>query len=891
MKLSGPEYQLDLNPAHRREFVQKCNALLKSARDKHVKDCHRHGGAEASRRYAEDMDAILSGIYDWLVAETRLPPQDYERVAIIAQGGYGRGQLNLYSDIDLFIAMPEKPVPAEQAFVKSFLYVLWDLNKLDLGHATKSVSEGLQAIGTDLDSTTALIQMRLVAGNRAAMDDLSTKLAAALRGANRKWFIDAKVAERERRHEKYGSSVYLLEPNIKDGEGGLRDIHSLQWLAYVLLGSASLDVLVEKGVLAAHELKALVDGMDFILALRTVLHSLEARKIDVLTAEKQPGVAKALGYKSDAKLLAEERMMKDYYLSARAVDRYARKAARVLKVRARSVLGGMFDAMRRRSVDGDYYSKSGVLFLKRPDEKFFPDDPARVMEGFWLAASTGLVMSEELKDRVVAARAATNTEDFRESPRCRDAFMRILGLRRGVSEALHQMHDTGILIDYMPEFEKLFCLVRIDHYHRYTVDEHLIKTVEMSEALVNNEAGQRPELVEAAQGIGRRDLLNLALLLHDIGKGEGHGHVLRGAILSQKMTQRMGLPPEDQEVVRQLILQHLKMVHVSQRRDLDDPHVIRDMANAVPDPELLSMLYVLSHCDTRAVGPNVWTDWKASLMQDLYRKTILALEGKDPIAQLDEGAHHLLVEELGSQAGDQADAEKIENFVTNAAQKYLSCVPAAKMAKHMRMLESLTKDNRIVWEVSEPEGMNYTEITAVSYDVPGFLSHMCGALSSKDINILSVQVYSSKDGYAVDTFQVTDLRGDRLPHGFRLERLRHDLNNVLRGKAKVGDVFPRRVRKHPLRPELTALKPVQVIFDNEGSPNFTLLEVKTYDRPGLLYDVTSTCAELGYYIHLAMITTEAYRVVDVFYITDLENNKLEPPQMKKLQVALEQVIL
>ncbi len=887
---SLPEFQLDLNPDRRREFAQELNRRLAAARAHHVRLCHEKGGRKSCSRLAADMDEILRSVYDWLVEETRPGRNEYGRLAVVAQGGYGRAVMNLHSDVDLLFLMPENPTPVEQGFVRSFLYLLWDLNKLDLGYAVKRPTEALQAVGLDLDSTTALINLRLVAGNQGAVDDLVARLEKQVRGPGRKWFVESKIAEARNRREKYGSSVYLLEPNLKDGEGGLRDIHSLQWLSYVLLGSSSLETLVEKGVWEKEELARVEQAMDFVLAARTLLHEAEGRKVDMLTFDKQPSVAKALGYRSDEQLLAEEKMMKDYYLNARSVDRYSQKATRILTVRARSLLGGMMDVIRRRSVDRNYHTKGGVLFLRDGRAGLFQGEPWRAMECFWVAANQGVVLSEELKDSLIAAHGVTDTDDFRESAKCRDYFMKVLGLKKGAAQGIHAMHETGILGDYMPEFRKLFCLARIDHYHRYTVDEHLIKTLEVSEALLSGAPDQRAELVQAARSVKRWDLLNLSLLLHDIGKGEGHGHVLRGAILSQNMTQRMGLEPDEQEVVRQLILQHLRMAHISQRRDLEDPNVIGQMAAHVPDPELLKMLYLLTYCDTRAVGPNTWSDWKAMLLYDLFRKTTLVLEGKNPIAAVSDEMRARLAREIGEIAGDGADPERIEQFVNNAPPKYLSLNPPEKMTRHMAMLEHLDEENRIYWEIEEPPGMNYTEITAVSFDRPGFMSCVCGALSSKDVNILSVQVFSTKDGFAIDTFQVTDLRGNKLPHGFRLDRLRTDLNQVLLKKVKVTEKFPVRRKGKSARPDFSAVKPSQILFDHESTPDFTIVEVKTYDRPGLLYEITNACAENGNYIHLAMITTEAYRVVDVFYLTDFEFNKLDPPQVKKLQKALEPIL-
>lgn len=884
------EYQLDLNPAKRRQFLDECNRKLQAIREAQVRIIVDRQGIKASRDFSDAIDELLKSMCIWLTQNSAAEPQLEDRIAIVAQGGYGRGQMNPYSDIDLLILMPDHPKPGEQAFVKSLLYLLWDLNKVELGHATKRVPEATECIGLDLDSTTALLELRLLFGSERMVNQVSSRVAKQVRGSAQKWFVESKLNESRNRKEKYGSSIYLLEPNVKEGEGGLRDVHSLKWLSYAVNDSSNLEALVERDILNKEELQAMHHAMDFLLSIRSALHMAEGRKIDALSFDKQPVVARALVYESDEVLLAEEKMMKDYYLQARVIDRYTLKATRIMTAKSHTMVGGVLEAMRRRSLNETYYVRGGLLYQKKPGANDFRKDPVRVMDAFWTAVHVGVHLSEDLKQTIEECHDVTDTDDFRKSPRVRDIFMEIMSQRSGAGPAMHAMHETGVLANYMPEFRKLFCLVRIDHYHRYTVDEHLIKTLYELELLYQTGAGQRPELATEARKVKRWDLLNLSLLLHDIGKGEGHGHVLRGAIISQKMTQRMGLHPDDQEVVRQLILQHLKMVHISQRRDLEDPTVIAEMAGTVPDLELLRMLYILTYCDTRAVGPGAWSDWKGMLLYDLYRKTVMFLEGNNPIHPMDEAARNNVQTQVIAAANGALTPEDVAQFINNATPKYLSSITPPHIVQHISMQKSINDENRVAWHVDESTDMNYTEITTVGLDVRGLLSMICGALSSKDINILSLQAFSTKDGYAIDVFQVTDLRGNMLPQGFRLDRLRQELNNVLQKRKTVAEAFPIRKRKLNAQRDVAVVKPTQVILNNDSSPDFTILEVKAYDRPGLLYDITRVCDEQAYYIHLAMITTEAYRVVDVFYITDLEFNKLSLAQTKKLRAGLEEII-
>lgn len=885
------EFQLDLNPEKRRQFIADSNAHLQQARAEQTQFISEKKGREAARIFSLAIDELLQNICQWLTENSPTDPTIADRIAIVAQGGYGRGQMNPFSDIDLLILMPDSPTPGEQAFVKSFLYLLWDLSKFELGHATKRVQEATECIGQDLDSTTALLELRLIYGSRPMLEQVERKVSQLVRGPAQKWFIVSKLNESRNRKEKFGGSIYLLEPNVKEGEGGLRDVHSLKWLSYSILQSSNLEALVQKDVLRPHELAAMGEALDFHLSIRTALHLAEGRKLDALSFTKQPEVARALGYESDSQLLAEEKMMKDYYLHARVIDRYSLKATRAMTTKARGVVGGVLEAMRRRSLNDIYYIRTGLLYQKAPDAAWYRKTPWRIMDAFRTAAVARVQLSEDLKQTLEECHDVTDTDAFRADPHVRDLFMEVMAQKSGAGPTVHAMHETGILADYMPEFRKLFCLVRIDHYHRYTVDEHLIKTLYELEDLVSTGAGQRPELVQEARNVQRHDLLNLSLLLHDIGKGEGHGHVLRGAIISQKMTQRMGLPPEDQEVVRQLILQHLKMVHISQRRDLEDPTVIAEMAGTVPDLELLKMLYILTYCDTRAVGPGAWSDWKGMLLSDLYRKTVLFLQGQNPIPPMDAAARERLQAEVRSAAPAEITDGQIAQFLNNAPPKYLTTMTPPQIARHIQMQQQLDDQKNLVsWHVDEPKGLNYTEITAMALDVRGLLSILCGALSSKDINILSLQAFSTKDGHAIDVFQVTDLRGNPLPEGFRLDRLKQEITNVLLKKKTPAEAFPMRTRARQPERDVSVVKPAQIILNSDSSPDFTILEVKAYDRPGLLYDITRIANEHGCYIHLAIITTEAYRVVDVFYITDLEFNKLSQSQMRKLEKNLEEIL-
>jgi [protein-PII] uridylyltransferase len=482
-----------------------------------------------------------------------------------------------------------------------------------------------------------------------------------------------------------------------------------------------------------------------------------------------------------------------------------------------------------------------------------------------------------------------------ESDVGRRTLLAVLGAPDEVGGTLRDMHECGVLGACLPEFRRLFCMVRADSYHKYTVDEHLLRAVEAADQLRAKDSRTPEILRREALNVRRWDLLYLAILIHDIGKGEGHGHVLRGGQIGQRIAARLGLTAEEGEAVRRLVLDHLKMVHVALRRDLEDPKLVERLARDVGDPEHLRMLYILTYCDLRAVSPDSWTEWKSALLAELYEKTVAVLAGTPGPAPRGAAAYDALLENVRSclTLPEHEHPIALGDYLTELPERYVATTPPGQIAHHYEMFEALDEENRVVWELRHPEGANYSELTVAAYDRPGVFSVLCGALSSKRINILSAQIFSTKGGGVIDRFQVQDVRGEPLPEGFVLERLRNDVNRIFCGRKTVEELFekaPRETAPRP-RPDLQRIAPPSVVVDNDTSERSTIIEVKGYDRIGLLYDVTRVFTDHGLDIDLALITTEAYRVVDVFYVTDAENNKFDDPaEIEKIKAELLAVV-
>ena len=744
-----------------------------------------------------------------------------------------------------------------------------------------------------------MIESRWIVGSHPLFQHFQEVYCRTLRGSGRKWFLQAKFDEWHSRHEKFDSSVFLLEPNVKETTGGLRDIHAVRWAAFIATGIPELSGLREFGIWTPSEYDKLRDAEDFILKLRNELHALSPRRNDVLNFEPQMEIARRLNYSSIEPLVPEEVLMRDYYRRAREIAKYCTRAFFLLMRREKSSLGTLVGSLRRRRIDRHYLTQDGVIFLDEKHRDRLGEDHSRMMELFARARQLGLRVSERTRD-VIEKIVSTLDEEFSESPENHKNFMEILRGPKHVAQTLSDMHDCGLLSAYIPEFERVHCMVRVDYYHRYTVDEHLIKAVEIAERIRTSPPEDRSHAAEIAAQVKRYDLLNLSLLLHDIGKGYGKGHALLGGQIIQRIGLRMELEPEEIETLRFLVLSHLKISHVAQRRDLDDPEVALQLANEVGDMDRLNLLYVHSVCDLMAVSPAAMTDWKAQLYETCYRSTAAAItgaaDGEDRSRTILSATCDRVWEYIEEQSQVNTDNESgttlrrhLEEFLHNVPTRYLQSTHVEYIAKHFLMQQELDETTRILWSLDS--GIGVSELTVCSADLPGAFATTCGALASKDISIVSAQIFSTLDGYAVNRFQVLDSHGKPLPEGFHIERLRADLNQVLLGKKEMKAlVQPYRwdtTKGRSLRSRI----PSEVRVNNDASRDSTILEIRTVDRPGLLYEIALLLDGFKLNIQRAMVMTEAYGVMDVFYVTDLEYNKIhDEHQVEKLTSALKRVI-
>ncbi|MBI3007321.1 MAG: [protein-PII] uridylyltransferase [candidate division NC10 bacterium] len=878
--------------ARRQGLVRAVRAFVEERREG-IQRRHRSGapGLTTVGDLTALTDALLAGLYR--SAEEAAAARFGERAApcaLVALGGYGRRELCPASDVDIMFLYQGEVGRTMHALVHFLLHLLWDVG-FTVGHAVRTPNDCRKMAEEDLRSRTSMMEGRFLAGEPALFERLRKAVGGAMARRKAQEYIRAKLAEQAARHEKYGGSLYLQEPHIKEGVGGLRDAHTALWVSAAQHPVRDLADLATWGMLDREEVSGYRAAMDFLLRARVELHYLAETRSDVLLFPLQVPAAAHLGFSDDGAARGVERFMQTYYLhartiqqvSARVVDRCTGTPSRV-GARLRQLMG--------RDL-GDGFTEIGreIHILPRHQE-LFAEDPVRLLKAFWYVHQTGFALSQGARD-LIRANLHRIDDAVRRSNRALGFFLAILRERTGVARILRQMHETGVLAAYIPEWGKLTYLVQHDLYHKYTVDVHTLLALEHLEGLDRAETTHAEEFRAIAAGLARPEVLKLAVLLHDIGKGEGRGHVPTGRRLAVQILERMGLPAEEVAQVELLVANHLAMAHLSQRRDLSDERMVLELARQVKTIPLLQTLYLLTYLDIRAVGPEVWTEWKGTLLWELYVKTHTILtrgiaEGVDDAARAAQ-VRAALVQELQA----EFPAAAIEAHLDKAPVRYLLTTTAARVAQHLRLIQQVEAGSEVALQWAAYPMAGHAEVAVCAYGRPGRFARIVGTLTANGMNILSAAIYTLADGLVIRHFQVDDGRGSAIGDQAAWARFEADLERVLRDAVDVRELILARRRDVLRRPAYkgAAPPPTRVEFDNVVSETHTVLDVRTQDRLGLLYVISSVLSDVGLDLSLAKITTEADQAVDVFYVTEPDGSKvLEGPRMEEIRRRLTEAI-
>jgi [protein-PII] uridylyltransferase len=622
-------------------------------------------------------------------------------------------------------------------------------------------------------------------------------------------------------------------------------------------------------------------ALTFLWRVRNELHFFSGHKNDVLTRDLQPRIAKNLGYESEGDTLGVERFMRDYYLHARRIHRMSRR----LIARCQETLSRRGSAERRQRqqalADGLVFY-DGRLHLADRDPDALRKDPVRLMKVFWHLHRLGCDLAPDL-ERAIEDSLEVVDDGFRAGPAAREVFLDICRSWGRVALTLSEMHELGLLGRYLPEFGALTCLVQYDVYHKFSADQHSLLAVEHLEALAPGQSAESEGAAQVFNEVEKPGLLMLGMLLHDIGKARGHGHVAKGIPLIQALTRRIGLPPEQGAMVEFLVAHHLTMSHIAQRRDIDDPRTIADFAATVGDPQRLRMLYLLTFADMRAVGPGVLTGWQAAILHELYRRTLARLTG----GREEKPNRIQLVERLRDVVRDEVPLQAVKAHVAMVGDRYLTNTSVQRMAEHLRLITHLDAAP-VATELFHHPDLGSSDLVVVTRDVPGLFALIAGTLAAHGVNIISAQISTRADGIAIDTFQVNDPAGESVSSAMQWNRLLDVLRVILVREQTVETLLQRRQRGRAAsdgfgRPKITV--------DNRLSDTDTVVEVKCPDRLGLLYLITKTLSAESLDIASARIATEIDQALDTFYVHDRGGRKLdEPAGTERIRGALEQAL-
>jgi [protein-PII] uridylyltransferase len=870
------------------DVLRAVRGYLAAARE-HLAAVHRasRAGSRVNALHSDLMDRLVRRLFQIAEAEYFAAQREAgDRIAVLAVGGYARREMSIHSDVDLLLLHDGPITPYVSRIAERIQLLLWDAG-LTVGCATRTIPDTLDLARSDATVFTGVLDTRFLSGDpvfyHEFLDSVRRELLQDVEG-----FLARQVESMAQRHAAYGESLYLLQPNVKEGAGGLRDYHAAIWaMRAVLPSTRGLEDLLHYGLLTEAEMEAYREALDFLWWVRNQLHWIAKRRQDQMSFELQEQIAGAAGYPDGGPEapLPVELFMSDYYRHARAIRNYSDLAIEQCRGRARRHASppppavGVEDGFRKV---GDH--------LEIPHAAHLRERPLRLLSAFAVAQGHDVPLSRTAQ-RLIRENLHLVDDSLRRDPDATAVFLRILDAEKRVMRSLMTMNELGLLARYLPEWEQIVCRWQHVIYHTYTVDVHSIFLVEELRRLWRGKYERAlPELTELMRSCEDRPALFLGSLLHDIGKGLGGEHSAKGAARARTCLERLGLPAERLERIVFLVEHHLLMSHIGQRRDLSDPKMIFEFARLCGDRTNLKNLYLLTFADMRASSKSGWTEWRGALVRELYERTAEVLETGRPDEQTAFATIEARVEKRQQAAREElqvlgvSDA-KIETFFEEMPRRYFVSHTPRQIARHAKALLAFSDAKQVVLSVREMRG-GFSELIVCARDVHGLYWRIAGTLTAKGINILSSNVYTTRTGLALEVYRVATPPGEasdreRLWAGFE-----ESLKRVLAGEVRVEELVKRRRRPVGV-PETPSRLPPSVSISNEESDFYTIVDVAANDRLGLLYDLTRTIADQQLEIFISKATTVLDQVADTFYVKDVQGKKVtDPARAEALRDAL-----
>jgi [protein-PII] uridylyltransferase len=910
--LKHAEQRLVLSPGAKPAEILGLYKKFLKVEEHRLRMAHRAGagGREIAHGRAQMIDILIRHIFKAADDHCRQNHADETvPLALVAIGGFGRAELSPNSDIDLMFLHDtaergRKGHPYIAGLVEQVLYMLWDVG-MKIGHSTRSISEAVKQANQDMQSKTSLIESRLLIGDKKLYERFRSTLIKECVAGHEDEYIAARIEDQNSRHEKYGDSVYLQEPNVKNGCGGLRDFQNLIWMAFFKYGALKLSDLHKRGFLQTAEQRQLEVAYDFILRVRNAMHYLTNRPCDVIGIGLQPQIATEFGYRHHDMLRRTEAFMRDYYTHSRNIflltnalaERMALKPPRLSRLGA--LLGRR--ARKEESFDG-FVLRDGLIAASSP--AIFKQDPLRLVRVFLHAQQRQTDFSPELRTQIRQNIQLIN-RSFRHSAGARDTFLAILQRKGQVARILRLMHEVEFLGKFLPEFGRLTCLVQHEFFHRYTADEHTLQVIEHLDRIIDATGPAHASYRKIFQQLEYPHVLYLAILLHDVGKAANvERHAEASAEMARNVAQRLHLDADQTMMLIFLVRDHLKLSMLSQRRDIDDHATIEAAVRIVKSEYGLDMLMLLTFADAAGTSLKTWSEWKEALLWELYHRTKQELAGAERAKTILSRRIEQLYKEVSAKLKDQLPLEEIYSHFELMPASYYVNTSAEEISRHLMLIHSFlarqldveAPEDTLVpvveWQSFPAQGNS--QVTICTWDRLGLFSKICGSLASAELNILSARIYTRSDHVVLDIFEVCDKHLAAVTDQRAIQSAESMLERTLTNREEI-DFRQVLNRVRATRGEFAKIReitiPTMIEFDNDISKSRTIVEIQTEDRLGLLYTITQTMSDLGLDISFAKISTEKGAAIDSFYVQNQLGNKItDPARLESIKAKLESAI-
>jgi len=854
-------------------------------------------GGEVVQAFSDFMDVLLMARFREVIQQGNSEIRArWQQCCLVAMGGYGRRELAPYSDIDVMVLTQGNQPEMAQGISKGVFHHLWDLG-FQVGHSVRSIAECLEIGGTDLPACTSLMESRYLGGNAAVFQEFQRKFDRRILKRQAKRFILDKIEERQREYAKFGGTVFLLEPNIKKSKGGLRDVHLVQWVGQVRYGAGTIQELSNRGILTLQDYQVLQEAQEFLWRLRGFLHFEANRAQDILTFDDQVRLAKIYGLSDLPNLLGVEQFMQQYFRHTTGLH------DRCLRFLEQAQEQSWVDRMRRwwpnSLIDGHFQKENHRLTI--PSEKILGvlESPILLLRLFELSHDQELSIDSQVLNELSQHLATVPNERFHTDEVSR-LFRGILSRPGRIWKTLEAMHQAGLLEKLVPAFARVRGLMQFNQYHKYTVDEHSLLAVKEAERLQEDQG----IMGEVYRKIEDKDILHLALLLHDLGKGRAGDHCKIGQEIAHKTADRLGLLQKEREELAFLVFHHLVMSHTAFRRDLNDLKITLSFARKMKTVAVLQKLFILTVADISAVGPEVMTKWKESLLGELYSRTYEAMVDGQPSTTtasvqvvLQPAVRKTLLECIAIQGRDIPEPKPdwsswVDGQLSQLPDWYMTSTSVEQMAAHLLAMRNLpSRPTHVEGRFNGELGVSEYALITRAQAKPGLFMQVTGVLAALGLEVLNAQIMTLSDGTVLDIFSVNDADCEGQPSDFRFHEVSQEIQAVVQEEYSVDHVFERRRRLTFGRQFPTGRRPTEVLIDNDVSDSYTVIDVFADDKPGLLFVLAKTLVQLDLSIHMARIGTRLDQVVDVFYVTTTAGEKIhDATHGEQIQEAIQKAV-